>query len=218
MPESDETRRVTSELENLFGKLDTRPEHIKSLWYFLNLIKEHHPPTYEHSGRMALLGYEISNFTHIVDPKSLVFPCALHDIGKMVIPQKLLDKRVNWTSEDAKEMEPHVQLGFNILKQVYEFSAWVMLYADHFTNDHNKSKEMPQIDGKFSRGTQTLIQYSGRLVALIDFYEAAHRENDKFSPGIPKRLTPAEVKDITLKQNKDQKHLINELYRAGIFN
>jgi len=216
MPESEETQRVTDDLRGLFAKIRARREDIKSLWFYLDSVKEHHPPTYEHSARMALLAYDIANHIHIVDPKALVFPCALHDLGKTIIRKDLLEKNVNLTSEDKIEMDDHMKLGFAILKHTYEFSAWVMLYADRV---NNPSKEIPKIDIKFSEGTRRLMKYCGRLVGLIDFYDAAkYRENDRFSPGTPRRLSPPEVKEVVLKHHKDQKYLITELYRAGILN
>jgi len=216
MSESEETQRVTSDLKRLFVKIGTRKEDIKSLWFYLDSVKDHHPPTYEHSARMALLGYDVAKYIHIVDPKALVFPCALHDLGKTIIKKELLEKKINWTKEDEIEMEDHMKLGFAILKHTNEFSAWVMLYADRI---NNPLKEIPKIDIKFSEETKNLMKYCAGLVGLIDFYDAAkHRENDKFSPCLPRRLSSSGVKEVILKHHKDRKYLINELYGAGILN
>jgi len=54
----------------------------------------------------------------------------------------------------------------------------------------------------------------GRILALVDTYDALHRVN--FQEGKVQQLTPTEIKERMLKNNPDQRVLVESLYNAGI--
>jgi len=217
--ETSETRRVTGELERLFSDLKQRHEltddYELMLWRYLNALKDYHPETYEHSGRMAVKAREVADFTHLVPTHALVYPCCLHDIGKLDIRRALLDKRVGWTPEDSREMEAHVKRSFEIIHPVHAFSAYVILYADFFTSSNHPT--LPNFPEGMKEPERQLIRVAGRLVALIDSWDAAHRRNDRHTPGCPSYLNSPQIKDTLLKENRDLLRLITDLYSAKIF-
>jgi hypothetical protein len=211
-----ESRELHARLEKKMFELDIEKEQRNSLLYHISLLDNYDRPTANHSIRVGLKGAEVAEHIHIIEPKALFYPGILHDIGKSRIRKALLEKRVGWTNQDSVEMEDHVIFGFNIIKDIHKYSAYVSLFHHHFHG--NYPRVMPPWPKEFSAATRAIVVYSGNLLSLIDSWDAAStRKNDKFSPGNPRLLTREEVKKSLLSWNLGQEYLINNLYRAGLF-
>ena len=79
-------------------------------------------------------------------------------------------------------------------------------------------KLIPGKEIDISKGTDALILYCGRVLSIIDFYDAAsNRKNEKFVKGATELPDREKVRQSILKFNSDQKYLIEQLYSAGIF-
>ncbi|MDD5192488.1 MAG: HD domain-containing protein [Candidatus Nanoarchaeia archaeon] len=180
--------------------------------------------TLEHSARVAYLGADISEFTHLVPKKTLWVPGLLHDIGKLAVNQEILKKTSGFNEEDMEHMKKHVEYGCRILLGTADFSAYALFFHHFFKKNsgYPKEEDFKKIFGnyfdKWTEGTKILGKYCGRLISVSDFYDAiTTRENEKFSPGKPRLLTREEAKGIMVQENQDQEYLINRLYDAGIF-
>ncbi|MCX6800807.1 MAG: HD domain-containing protein [Candidatus Diapherotrites archaeon] len=77
------------------------PEHQKSILGFLERLKRRSREHYAHSVRTALLASKIGRHLN-TDPKAFLFVGALHDIGKIKIPGKVLGKKGAFTKTDKK--------------------------------------------------------------------------------------------------------------------
>jgi response regulator RpfG family c-di-GMP phosphodiesterase len=212
-----ETMTLTERLEQSFLDLSINEQQQTSLRGYLNLLKIRDEPTYEHSVRVGLKGIELANFTHIVEPKALYYPGLLHDIGKSLTDPSSLKKTEGFNERDMKEMRKHVLDGYRMLRGIHDFSANVLLYHHWYQGDKSYPKVLPKLNTKFSREKTAVIAYCGRLLALIDFYDAAKfRRNNKFGAEEGTLKTPEQVKTMLLEHNPDQKCLIDALYSAGI--
>ncbi len=204
---------IEEKLEDAFVKLEISQKNINSLRHYLNLLKIKDIPTYEHSGRVALLGIEVAEYLHI-EKKALFFPGLLHDIGKIEIDSELLKKKA-FDKKDMEIMKYHPIYSYHILKDIHLFSAEVAL------RHHKFQKENYPI-GLLEKKTQLPTRLNlffdsyARILSLIDFYDAAKtRENDKFKT--KRKLTKTEVKQRLLEEKKDFKNIIERLYSEGIF-
>ncbi|MGH9395129.1 MAG: HD domain-containing phosphohydrolase [Terriglobales bacterium] len=63
------------------------------------------------------------------------FASYLHDIGKLGIPDAILNKPAALTEEEAEVMRSHVQIGFDLVTQVHSLAAaadLVLAHQEHF--------------------------------------------------------------------------------------
>ncbi len=212
----DESISLACTLEDTLNRLHIVKNQRQPLLANLAIIDDFDRPTCNHSIRVGLKGAQVAEYTHIIPPNGLLYPGLLHDIGKTKIRSELVKKEVGWNEQDSKEMEDHVIYGFNILKDIHKFSAYVPLFHHRFHRGY--PKDLPEWPKNFSESTRATIVYCGNLLAIIDSYDAAStRKNDKFSPGSPRLLTPNEVRTVLIRQNPGEQYLINKFYSAGIF-
>ena len=197
----------------VFERLQILENDRAMIWAFLEPLRLKNDSTrfhYRHSLRVGLKCAEIARFLHI-DEKALFYPGLLHDLGKLLVNPETLGKKDGWTIEDSREMISHVLDGYRTLRGCLDFTAEVIIWH-HWFQLNGYPDVIPPPLHEYSRGTKVNIAYYGRLLALADCYDAFHRVNDKFGA-----LTGEEIKTRMLESNPDQRHLVNELYEAGIF-
>ena len=194
----------TTDLEQKFRKanmdLNISENQQISLNAFLEIIKLKDIPTYEHSIRVGLKGIEVAKFTHIVEPKALYYPGLLHDVGKILSNPQSLKKTDSFDERDMAEMRKHVLNGYKMLRGIHSFSANVMLCHHEFQGEKSYPRVLPKSDIDYSRGTGAMIAFCGRLLSLIDFYDAAtFRRTNKFGTDTTQQKTSEQVKELLLK-------------------
>lgn len=201
-------------LERAFTNYDIAIKDRVSIMRFLDLIKLKDEETYKHSIRCGIMASLIGEFMHL-DPKALFFTGALHDVGKALIPPKILKKRAGFDEKDYEVMKQHPQFTYDLLSGIHDFSANVGVRHHRF-QENRYPITLPNPDVGFSDRTLTIIDFYARLIALADFYIALDRDNDKFS-STSEPMNEDKKRRIILERNLDLKYLINSLYNAGIF-
>jgi len=95
---------------------------------------------------------------------------ALHDIGKVAIPDKILHKRGALTSEEFEVMKSHTSLGGDLLKELYEKTGADYLKVAYDIAMHHHERW----DGKgYPHGLKgTNIPIAARIMTLADTYDA----------------------------------------------
>lgn len=200
---------IEDRLKQAFDELHIENIKRERITNFLEPLKNKDLPNYKHSIRVGLLNRQITHFMHL-NEKAGLYSGLLHDIGKAQIDKELLQKN-DWTPSDAKKMQPHVLIGYNLIinSKFFKFSAEIMKWHHKFQT-HGYPDPLPASSHPYNLGTETMIPFYGRLLALADCYDAAHRHN----LGI---LTGEQIKKEMLESNPDQEKLIIELYEADIF-
>ena len=131
----------------------------------------------------SLAGYDNGTYVHSVNvtiyslilgvslgfSENLLMDLALgalfHDIGKMLIPITVLNKRGALTPEEYRTMKEHAELGYQILKQQHEFSFVVARCAYEHHERINASG--------YPRGLrEDQIHHLAKIVAIADVYDA----------------------------------------------
>lgn len=104
------------------------------------------------------------------DTEHLVLAAPLHDIGKIGIPDKILNKPGKLDDAERTIMNSHADLGYQILKGSDKpiIAAGAVIALDH----HEKWDGSGYPNGK--KGTD--IHLFGRIVALADVYDALRNE------------------------------------------
>ncbi len=141
----------------------TRGETIRVI---LNTLFQKSPRDKEHCERVSELGVLIANEmglhqSQVADIRSIGL---LHDIGKIIIPQSILDKPDKLTREEYEEIKKHPLIGYRILSAANEFShlARGVLY-------HHE-----RVDGKgYPNGISgDEIPLEAKIIFIADAYDA----------------------------------------------
>jgi hypothetical protein len=209
----DPTISLETRLQEVFTELQISEEKQRDLKAFLDALKVKDVSTYEHSLRVGLLGKDIASHI-LLNPKSILYPGLLHDLGKIEISPETLKKTEGWNDKDSREMERHVIAGFKIIRGKFDFSADVLKWH-HFYQDKKYPKTPPKFLHDYSERTKTLIRFCGLNVSFADVYDALHRVNDKYAGTGP--MTGERIKEIFLAANKGVEDLILNLYKVGVF-
>jgi response regulator RpfG family c-di-GMP phosphodiesterase len=155
-----------SAIEN--GRLydDLNRSYIHAIRALANSIEARDHYTAGHTDRVSRLAEAIAhemgwNSAQIDD---LVMGCTLHDIGKIGVPDMILNKTGKLTPEETAKMNAHPDLGLKIIAGIELFRP-----AIPFIQSHHE-----RWDGKgYPRGLSgTKIPLEGRLLAVADTFDA----------------------------------------------
>jgi len=98
-----------------------------------------------------------------INPVSLEYASLLHDVGKLGVPEAILNKPGKLTDDEWKVMRSHPETGIKILKPLKTFkhiSAWILYHHERI--DGNGYYKIP--------GGQ--IPLAARIIAIADTYSA----------------------------------------------
>lgn len=97
--------------------------------------------------------------------KELGVGAFLHDLGKVLIPEKIVNKVGQLTTEEYTEMKKHSQLGYAILKKCHDYSSVSSFVAWQHHERFNGSG--------YPRGLKEKdIHEFARIAAIADVYDA----------------------------------------------
>lgn len=133
----------------------------------LTTISSHSPSLYHHSVNVAVLATAVGmslgyNRTQLIN---LGIGAMLHDIGKVSLPEELLQKTERWTDKEKEIAKQHTMLGFNLLRKQHDIS----LLSAHVCLQHHErlnGSGYPQgLSGK-------QIHEFAQIVGLCDIYDS----------------------------------------------
>ena len=145
---------------------------------WMNAIRQHHNYTFRHS--MMVCGY-LTSFGMLIglkksDLQKLAVGGMVHDIGKSLIPLKILDKPTKLTSAEWKIMMSHASKSGHILKK----SNWDEDIVDIATHHHEK------LDGSGYpyglKGSQ--VSDLARMAAIADMFSGMV-DKRAYKPSMP---------------------------------
>lgn len=144
---------------------------------FGNVVDAKSPFTYHHSLGVTEVAVAIATELGLQEERiSLVRRAAfLHDIGKLAVPNHILDKRSKLDAREWAIITRHPKISGSILSRVAAFRELASLAAEH----HER------LDGSgYPLGlTQEHLSVESRVIALADCY-AAMAENRPYRPGL----------------------------------
>ncbi|EIW89242.1 response regulator [Alishewanella agri BL06] len=131
-------------------------------------VEQRSVETGNHVRRIAFICYELAKAYGLseLDAEKLMFAAPLHDVGKVGIPDNILNKPEGLNEQEWQVMQTHASIGFNILKGSKRaiVQAGAIIARDH----HEKWDGSGYPDGK--QGEQ--IHIYARIAALADVYDA----------------------------------------------
>ena len=109
-----------------------------------------------------------------------------HDIGKVLIPENILNKRGKLTDEERKIMETHSELGYELLKNTGLNKEVLSLIKYHHQTPDGKG--YPEIEKDFEYTT------ASEILRATDEYTAM-REERSYKPALSKDVALATVSE-----------------------
>ncbi len=143
---------------------------IASITALANAIDAMSPWTRGHSERVSKIAVEIGETLGLDEHelKTLKIGGLLHDIGKLGIPQSVLNKPAKLDSEEYEVVKKHSEIGFRILEPVKELKSILPIVLYHHERCNGKG---------YPRGlTCEEIPLLAKIVAVADVIEAMTAE------------------------------------------
>lgn len=137
----------------------------------VEILNERDAYTFQHSYRVAEYAVIIaeSMFDNLEMIEKIHIAAHLHDIGKIGIPDTILNKPGRLSSEDMALMQSHSQKGYQILKRIPLFKNIAKIVLHH----HERYDGLGYPEGL--HGEQIPIE--SRIIAVADAFDAmtSHR-------------------------------------------
>ncbi|AFA47503.1 HD domain-containing phosphohydrolase [Acetobacterium woodii] len=147
----------------LFESPSMRGKTVKTI---IKTLYEKNKREEQHSHRVSKLCEEMGEALELSEIKinELKTVGLLHDIGKIAIDEKILNKPGKLTAEEQKEIERHSEIGYRILSTVNEMAEMAEFVLAH----------QEKWDGSgYPKGLKaTKIPFESRIIAIADAYDA----------------------------------------------
>jgi HD-GYP domain-containing protein (c-di-GMP phosphodiesterase class II) len=167
----------------------TESRSIKSniLNTLLKTLSEKSQETSTHSERMAELATRLAEKIGLsqTEINKLTLIAKLHDIGKTVIPEKILNKKDKLTEAEWKEVRTHPAVGHRVLNATEEFSH----ISEEVLSHHERW------DGSgYPRGLkEDEIPLLSRIIAIVDAYDVM-TEDQVYKKAVSREEALREIK------------------------
>jgi putative nucleotidyltransferase with HDIG domain len=156
-------KEITQAAEEIMNEILSR----KNILVNLVDIKSLDNYTYQHSVNVAILSMilgiqlKLSNY----ELYTLCVGAMLHDVGKMFVPQEIVQKNDKLTEEEYKIIKDHTSKGYDYLKDSLDVSAMARIIA-------LQHHERPNGQGYPERRKGDNIHKLSKIVAIADVYDA----------------------------------------------
>jgi HD-GYP domain-containing protein (c-di-GMP phosphodiesterase class II) len=140
-----------------------------------------------HSERVALLSRHLAQEIHLGDHQveQIYMAGLLHDVGKIGVPESVLQKPGRLTVEEFEQMKKHVRIGARILSDVKQVKALIPGVLHH--HERYDGKGYP--DGLSGEG----IPLMGRIICLADCFDAM-TSSRTYRKGLPLEVALCEIR------------------------
>jgi HD-GYP domain-containing protein (c-di-GMP phosphodiesterase class II) len=92
---------------------------------WMKTVRTYHDGTYQHC--MLVMGWAVAFGNHVGfsnrDLQRVAIGSMLHDLGKIAIPNQILDKPGRLTPDEFKMIRQHPEIGYRMLEQTERYSA-----------------------------------------------------------------------------------------------
>ena len=143
-----------------------RGAYLATIQAMVAAIEARDPYTAGHSRRVATYTVATARAMRLPEEQMdrLEYSAWLHDVGKLAVPDQILQKKASLTSGEWEQMKKHPETGANILKQIQLLGRDVDVILHH--HERWDGEGYPD----FMRGND--IPLGSRLIAIADAYEA----------------------------------------------
>ncbi|MBI5797793.1 HD domain-containing protein [Candidatus Woesearchaeota archaeon] len=182
----------------------------KEIKRYVKPIKEHHKETYNHVMRVGLQAMLLAQELKVPKEtlKSIGRGGLLHDLGKIKIPCKILNKNTLLTDKEKQIMDTHPRCGFDILKKdnYEDILAMKIVIGHHEYKKHSYPRKESKEVKEERRVPHRKAARCSEIVAVVDIFDALkHRRSYKDAFPIEK------IKELIHKEFIGRKALIQRV-------
>ena len=122
-----------SVLDELSENRDINIDTVKSLKYFINMINIKDRYTYGHTERVVIYSKYFSEYINLTEEEKIKLQVSayLHDIGKLEIPEEVLNKKEKLTQSERQMFINHPQVGVDLIKNIEQLSEFKLIIKHH---------------------------------------------------------------------------------------
>jgi HD-GYP domain-containing protein (c-di-GMP phosphodiesterase class II) len=156
--------QMLQRIETLIEELDEN--YLHTVKVLANAIEASDEYTRGHCDRVGLISLEIAQAMNLQPSniKHLEFACVLHDIGKIAVPESILNKPNKLTKEEFEIIKKHPIVGFDMIKDIPFLKQAAEILLQH--HERIDGKGYPnQLKGQF-------IIEEAKILAVADAYDA----------------------------------------------
>ncbi len=159
--------RVSGLQQQVAALQDALPERfVDGMITLVDALEARDRYTRGHSTRVAFLAGKIARraLGHAADVAEIELAARLHDIGKVAVPDRLLDKPSSLTPEEVAIMDTHPLVGESILRPIAQLRNVAAIIRNH----HERWDGAGYPDGLSGEH----IPVGSRILALADTFDA----------------------------------------------
>jgi len=175
--------RVTNKFLNQFDR-----DYTTSVELLSKILDRRDSYTHSHSKNVSRYAVSISKKLSLsTEDRDIVrYASLLHDIGKMGIDMKILQKRTRLTKEEWKEIRVHTRYGAEIIGKIKTLKDLVPTVLHHHARFGGGGYPYPDLK-------QEEIPLTARIITCADAYDAMTSDR-AYRRALPKRKAVAELK------------------------
>jgi putative nucleotidyltransferase with HDIG domain len=158
------TGRVAEQLSHL---AEVNRLHLSTIEALAHAIDAKDGVTHDHIRRVQTKAVELAVRLGLGDPlelKAIEAAALLHDVGKLAIPERILNKPGKLTASEFERMKSHARIGAEILAEV-EFPYPVVPIVRHHHENWDGSGYPDGLQG-------SKIPLGARILAVVDCFDA----------------------------------------------
>lgn len=143
----------------------------------INTIEAKSPVTYMHTERVSIYASKLGQALNLSKKEMLLLKQAalLHDIGKLGIPDNILNKPDKLTDSEFEIVKSHPQKGYNILKSIDSLKPVAKLVLCH----HEKYDG----SGYPNKLSKDEIPYLSKVITIADSFDVMTSRRPYKTPG-----------------------------------
>ena len=153
-------------LEDICSHMNVKDDTVKSLKAFINMINKKDRYTYGHTERVVIYTKWFSEYLNLKNDEKMQLKIAayLHDIGKIEVPEEILNKKEKLTDNEFALLKEHPQIGVDLIKHIKPFKVFIPIIKHHHERYDGK--------GYPDRLKGEEIPYLARILTIADSFDA----------------------------------------------
>ena len=153
-------------LDDLSENMDINKDTVKPLKAFISMMNIKDRYTYGHTERVVIYAKYFGEYLDLTKAEKIRLQVAayLHDIGKLEIPDDVLNKKEKLTESEKQMFINHPQAGVDLIKDIKQLDEFKPIIKHHHERYDGK--------GYPSGLKRTEIPYLSRILTIADSFDA----------------------------------------------